>query len=48
MSPDVAVENGEPRWWRHVTGKPGREGTFDHRRVHAEPDPDIEANRGGA
>src|SRR5260221_13583581 len=28
VSSDVAVVDGEPRWWRHVTGRPGREGTF--------------------
>ena len=32
-----------PRWWRHVTGKPAGEGTFDYWTVHAEPDADIEA-----
>ena len=42
VSSDVAVVNGEPRWWRHVTGKPAGEGTFDYWWVHAEPDSDIE------
>ena len=23
VSSDVAVVDGEPRWWRHVTGEPG-------------------------
>ncbi len=46
VSSDVAVVNGEPRWWRHVTGKPTREGTFDYWWIHAEPDAEIEANCG--
>src|SRR6266849_432470 len=43
VSSDVAVVDGEPRWWRHATGKPGGEGTFDHWTVHAAHDPGIEA-----
>jgi hypothetical protein len=43
VSSDVAVVGGAPRWWRHVTGKPAGEGTFDYWTVHAEPDADIEA-----
>jgi len=43
VSSDIAVVDGEPRWWRHVTGKPAGEGTFDSWIVHAEPDPDLEA-----
>jgi hypothetical protein len=46
VSSDVAVVNGEPRWWRHVTGKPAGEGTFDYWWVHAEPDPEIETKCG--
>jgi hypothetical protein len=46
VSSDVAVVDGEPRWWRHVTGKPAGEGTFDYWIVHAEPDTDIEAGCG--
>ncbi len=42
VSSDVAVVQGEPRWWRHVTGKPAGEGTFDYWIVHAEPDAGIE------
>jgi hypothetical protein len=41
-SSDVAVVAGEPRWWRHVTGKPGGEGTFDWWTVHAAGEPGIE------
>jgi hypothetical protein len=46
VSSDVAVVNGEPHWWRHVTGKPAGEGTFDYWTVHAEPDLDIEQRCG--
>ena len=46
VSSDVAVVEGEPRWWRHATGKPAGEGTFDYWTVHAEPDADIEARCG--
>jgi hypothetical protein len=42
VSSDVAVVAGIPRWWRHVTGEPSGEGTFDHWTVHAAPDPAIE------
>ncbi|MGH6673313.1 MAG: hypothetical protein ACRECE_00980 [Xanthobacteraceae bacterium] len=42
VSSDIAIVDGEPRWWRHVTGKPAGEGTFDYWIVHAEPDPGIE------
>jgi hypothetical protein len=43
VSSDIAVVDGEPRWWRHVTGEPGREGTFDYWTVHGAPDTEIEA-----
>ena len=43
VSSDIAVVDGVPRWWRHVTGKPAGEGTFDYWLVHAEPDPGLEA-----
>jgi len=46
VSTDVAVVAGEPAWWRHVTGKPAGEGTFDYWTVHAEPDAEIEARCG--
>ena len=42
VSTDVAVVDGEPRWWRHVTGRPGGEGTFDYWTIHAAHDPEIE------
>jgi hypothetical protein len=44
VSTDVAVVAGEPRWWRHVTGKPGPEGTFDYWTVDASRDAQIEAH----
>ncbi len=43
VSSDIAVVDGEPRWWRHVTGKPAGAGTFDYWIVHAEPDTGIES-----
>ncbi len=43
LSSDVAVVNGEPRWWRHATGIPSVGGTFDHWRIHAEASPAVEA-----
>jgi hypothetical protein len=43
VSSDIAVVDGAPRWWRHVTGKPAGEGTFDYWLVHAEPDRELEA-----
>ena len=46
VSSDVAVVEGAPRWWRHVTGKPAGEGTFDYWIVHAEPDAAIETRCG--
>ena len=46
VSSDLAVVDGEPRWWRHVTGKPAGEGTFDYWIVHAEPDAEIERRAG--
>jgi hypothetical protein len=42
VSSDVAIVQGKPQWWRHVTGKAANEGTFDYWTVHAEPDGDIE------
>jgi len=46
VSSDLAAVGGEPRWWRHVTGKPAGEGTFDYWTVHAEPDAEIERRAG--
>jgi hypothetical protein len=46
VSTDVALLDGAPRWWRHTTGKPGPEGTFDYWTVHAAPDPVLEGYLG--
>ena len=46
VSSDVAVVRGEPRWWRHATGQPAGEGTFDYWTIHAEPDARIELPSG--
>jgi len=46
VSSDLAVVDGVPRWWRHVTGKPAGEGTFDYWTIHAEPDAEIEQRCG--
>jgi hypothetical protein len=43
VSTDIAIVAGQPLWWRHVTGKPAGEGTFDYWIVQAEPDAAIEA-----
>ncbi len=46
VSSDVAVADGAPRWWRHVTGVPAGEGTFDLWTVHAAHDAAIETRCG--
>ncbi len=43
VSSDVALVNGEARWWRHATGAAGAGGTFDHWHVHAEAMAEVEA-----
>jgi hypothetical protein len=42
VSSDVALVDGEPRWWRHTTGITGPGGTFDYWHVHAEAMPEVE------
>ena len=42
VSTDAAVLRGEVEWWRHTTGKPASQGTFDHWTVHAEHDAVLE------
>jgi len=42
VSSDVAVVDGEPRWWRHTVGTPLEGGMFDHWTVLAEPRPEVE------
>jgi len=46
VSSDVAVLDGEAKWWRHATGHPGPEGTFDHWVLHSEHDPELEQRCG--
>jgi len=46
VSSDVAVADGVPQWWRHVTGEPAGEGTFDFWTMHAAPDAAIESRCG--
>jgi hypothetical protein len=46
VSTDAGVVDGAPCWWRHVTGKPAGEGTFDYWTVHAESDAAIETHCG--
>ena len=36
VSTDVAVVDGKPQWWRHVTGAATGEGMFDTWTVHAD------------
>lgn len=47
VSSDVAVERGNPAWWRHAIGIPGDGGTFDRWIVEASPNSDIEVECGG-
>jgi hypothetical protein len=42
VSSDVALVDGQPRWWRHTTGSTTMGGTFDHWHIHPEPMPAIE------
>jgi hypothetical protein len=46
VSSDVAVVGGVAKWWRHVTGKPAGEGTFDYWTIQRDGDPEIEARCG--
>ncbi len=46
VSSDVAVEDGEPKWWRHATGVSAGAGTFDYWTVHAAADATIEKRCG--
>ena len=47
VSTDVALVNGEPRWWRHTTGAATPGGTFDYWTIHAGPMREIEDWCGG-
>lgn len=46
ISTDVAVVNGQPMWWRHVTGLATGEGMFDFWTVRAAADARLEARCG--
>lgn len=46
VSTDVAVEAGEPRWWRHSLGTPSGEGMFDYWIIEAAHRPALEAYLG--
>jgi hypothetical protein len=46
VSSDVAVLDGRPVWWRHATGRPGAEGTFDYWVLHAAADAEVEGHCG--
>ncbi len=43
VSSDVALVNGEARWWRHATGAVTEGGMFDHWHIHAGDAPEVEA-----
>jgi hypothetical protein len=43
VSSDAALVDGAVRWWRHTTGMPAGDGTFDHWIVQAQPDDAIES-----
>lgn len=43
VSSDVAVVDGQARWWRHTIGSYIGEGMFDHWTVLAEGRPEVEA-----
>ncbi|MGD1880300.1 MAG: hypothetical protein ACFB13_22705 [Kiloniellaceae bacterium] len=43
ISSDVAVVNGEAKWWRHTYGQPLEGGMFDYWVVLGEAKPEIEA-----
>lgn len=42
VSSDVALVDGQPRWWRHTTGATSPGGTFDYWHIRAEAMPEIE------
>jgi hypothetical protein len=46
VSSDVAIVDGAARWWRHATGNPAGDGTFDYWTIHAAPDSAIETRCG--
>lgn len=46
ISSDVAIVDGEPRWWRHTRGQSAGEGTFDFWLVHTNADCGLEGRCG--
>jgi hypothetical protein len=46
LSSDVALVDGQPRWWRHVVGKALPQGAFDYWTVLAKPRPALERHCG--
>lgn len=43
VSSDIAIVDGSPRWWRHASGTPAGEGTFDHWEIRCEADRSVES-----
>jgi len=43
VSTDVAVVDGDSKWWRHTTGEPLQGGMFDHWVVAADTQPKLES-----
>lgn len=43
VSSDVALVNGQPRWWRHAKGYASGKGTFDYWQILREPNEAVEA-----
>ena len=46
VSSDCAVVEGRPQWWRHTTGEPLIDGTFDYWTIHASRRGDLEGYLG--
>lgn len=46
VSTDVALVNGEPKWWRHTVGEAMTDGMFDYWTILDEAHPAIEARCG--
>jgi hypothetical protein len=46
LSSDIAVVDGEPRWWRHTAGVALGDGTFDYWTVGVDSDAAVEAHAG--
>lgn len=44
VSTDVAVVDGDARWWRHVVGKPIGDGVFDYWTIEGSHRPELESH----